>query len=334
MSGQDPNDRVLRVPGSLDGERLDRALAILADLSRSAAAAMLARRQVRVDGQVVVRGAQGVRAGSRLEMGEIPKAPRLEADPCVEFAVAFEDPHLIVVDKPWALVVHPGAGRLEGTLVSGLLAGFPELAELDGAEGTDPGRPGIVHRLDRGTSGLLVVARSVAALRSLRAQMAAHTPERLYLALVHGELVGEGLIDAPLARATRRPDRMAVSARGRPARTRYEVLSRHREPLDSTLLVLRLETGRTHQIRAHLEAIGHPVVGDPRYGAKRAEAGLEPGRFFLHGFSLVFEHPADGKRVSFGSALPADLVKVIGPLPQLQDLLVARQSEDRSGDRG
>jgi 23S rRNA pseudouridine1911/1915/1917 synthase len=210
---------------------------------------------------------------------------------------------VIVVDKAPGLVVHPGAGHARGTLVGGLLARFPDLGNLASAGVCPPERPGVVHRLDKGTSGLLVVARTAGAYASLVGQLAARTVDRRYVALVRGAVADErGEVDAPIGRSARTPTRMAVSASGKPARTAYTVLERLG---GTTLLSLTLRTGRTHQIRVHLAAIGHPVVGDERYGSP--ERTLGPGRFFLHAGALAFDHPGTGERVSFSSPLPDDL---------------------------
>ncbi|HZU79375.1 MAG TPA: pseudouridine synthase, partial [Acidimicrobiales bacterium] len=182
-------------------------------------------------------------------------------------------------------------------------------------------RPGIVHRLDKGTSGLLVVARSPAGFRSLSAQLREHRAEREYLALAVGAVASErGVVDAPIGRSSRHPDRMTVSTKGRPARTAYTVRARYREPLALTLLEVALETGRTHQVRVHLTAIGHPVVGDDRYGAGRARpAALAPliasERLFLHAWRLTVDHPTGGDRRTWESELPADLAAVLDALP-------------------
>jgi len=316
---------VVSVPALLDGVRLDRAVSLLTGVSRARAAQLVAGGLVRVGGARATGRSQPLAEGVVLEIElppERPTGPR--ADPGVALQVVHEDADVIVVDKPAGLVVHPGAGRRDGTMVSGLLARFPELAELAASGVADPERPGIVHRLDRGTSGLLAVARSERAYRSLTAQLAARTVERRYEALVAGSVEEErGVVEAPIGRSTRTPTRMAVSAEGRPARTAYRVLGRYREPLDATLLELALETGRTHQIRVHLAAIGHPVVGDDRYGTagpggRRARVGgglLAPGRLFLHAAALGFEHPATGEHVSWFSPLPADLLAVLGEAP-------------------
>jgi 23S rRNA pseudouridine1911/1915/1917 synthase len=236
------------------------------------------------------------------------ETPPLEPDPTVDFPVAYEDDAVIVVDKPPGLVVHPGAGHATGTLAQGLLARYPELAGVG-----EPGRPGVVHRLDVGTSGLLVVARTPPAYQSLVAQLGAHTVERRYITLVWGTVESDaGLVDAPIGRASKDATQMAVAEKGKPARTRYEVLERFDEPAPTTLLECRLETGRTHQIRVHLAAIGHPVVGDARYrGQRRSVPAPRP---FLHAHRLALDHPVNGERSEHHSPLPADLEEVRGVL--------------------
>jgi 23S rRNA pseudouridine1911/1915/1917 synthase len=221
--------------------------------------------------------------------------------------VVHEDADVVVVDKPPGLVVHPGAGHSDGTLVNGLVARYPEIAGVG-----DPGRPGIVHRLDRDTSGLLAVARSATAYEALTAALAERRVTRAYLALVHGlPDADEGLVDAPVGRSTRDKTRMSVSARGREARTRYAVEARYPDR-GVTLLRCTLETGRTHQIRVHLEAIGHPVVGDERYGGERGD--VRAPRVFLHATHLAFAHPVDGMALAFDSPLPPDLTAVLEAL--------------------
>jgi 23S rRNA pseudouridine1911/1915/1917 synthase len=216
-----------------------------------------------------------------------------------ELRVVHLDDALAVVDKPAGLVVHPAPSHTGPTLVD-------ELAEILGG-GSDPERPGIVHRLDKGTSGLLVVARDDEAHAALQAQVQGRDVERVYLALAGGRIGSRtGTIDAPIGRASRRRHRMAVSgAASRQARTHFEVLELL--PRESFAEV-RLETGRTHQIRAHFAAIGHPLTGDPTYGGAE-RYGLE--RQFLHAHRLAFEHPRSGERFSFESELPADLAAAL-----------------------
>jgi 23S rRNA pseudouridine1911/1915/1917 synthase len=234
-------------------------------------------------------------------------------EPDVAFAVVHADHLVVVVDKPPALVVHPGAGHGAGTLVGGLLARFPDLAELVEAGVCAADRPGIVHRLDKGTSGLLAVARTADAYRHLVNQLAARTMERQYLVLVEGEVRDDhGEIEAPIGRSARTPTKMAVTAGGKPARTAYRVLERRpgAGKGSTTLLEVALHSGRTHQIRVHMAAIGHPVVGDARYGTP--DKSLGPGRFFLHAHRLSFVHPASGGHVAFTSPLPQDLTAYLG----------------------
>jgi len=296
------------VPAALDGMRADRVVAMLADVTRARAADLVAAGLVTVGGATLSARSRPLAAGATLRI-ELPSADAtgVAADPSVRFAVVYEDSEVLVVDKPADLVVHPGAGHLEGTLVSGLLWRYPDLAGLAGI--CDPERPGIVHRLDRGTSGLLAVARTEVAYHSLVEQLAQRSVTRRYLALAEGIIAEDrGVIEAPIGRSLRQPTRMAVSGAGRPARTRYSVLQRREGRVPSTLLSLSLDTGRTHQIRVHLAAIGHPVVGDPRYGATGATPSMPPGRLFLHAAELRFEHPTTPSTVSCSSPLPGDLV--------------------------
>lgn len=296
------------LPTALDGERLDRIVSLLTGVSRAEAAALVAGGEVLVDGVPVLAGSRRVRTGQRLTITGAPApAAGLRPDPDVVFTVVHADDDVIVVDKPAGLVVHPGAGHEHGTLVHGLLARFPEIATVG-----DPARPGIVHRLDRGTSGLLVVARTPAAYDALVAQLAARAVERVYTALVWGiPDAPRGVIDAPIGRSARDPERMTVTTRGRPARTRYEVVRSFQQPAELALLRCRLETGRTHQIRVHLAAVGHPVVGDARYQGVRDPLAQALDRPFLHATRLAFTHPRTGVELRLDSPLPADLVAVL-----------------------
>ncbi|MCA1842820.1 MAG: RluA family pseudouridine synthase [Actinobacteria bacterium] len=295
------------IPAGLAGERVDRVVAMLTDLPRGEVARLVAEGLVTLDGRPVTAKGRRVAEGEQLAV-ELPAAAdlRLTPDPEVEVHVVHADDEVIVVDKQAGLVVHPGSGHKTGTLVQGLLARFPDLGSIGVGE---PDRPGVVHRLDAGTSGLLVVARTAAAYAELVEQLKARTVERRYLALVVGTVEAPaGLVDAPVGRSGADPTRMAVSSRGREARTRYETLERFTEPMECTLVECRLETGRTHQIRVHMRAIGHPVVGDPRYGGARAALGAP--RPFLHAHQLSFVHPGTGQPASFSSPLPSDLAAV------------------------
>ena len=292
-----------QIPESLDGERVDRVVSLLAGCSRSQAATLVEGGGVRLDDAVVVVGKQRVAAGQVLsvELDLIPPTPLPQADPAVPVTVVHADPDVIVVDKPAGLLVHPGAGQVDGTLVNGLLAVYPELAGVGEAH-----RPGIVHRLDRDTSGLLVVARSSAAYTALVAALADRQVTRRYLSLVWGvPEAPHGIIDAPIGRSPRHPTRMAVVVDGREARTHYEVRSSYREPSATALLTCELETGRTHQIRVHLASIGHPVVGDRDYGGVRP--ALSPPRMVLHAEHLAFTHPVSGDLLAFDAPVPQDL---------------------------
>ena len=298
------------VPGALDGVRVDKAVALVADVSRSSVSALIDQGRITVDGAPVRSRSTALRLGQELRVDRAdehrPIGP--EPDPSVVFDVVYEDAEVIVVDKPAGLVVHPGAGHRTATLVHGLLARYPELPAVAGASGADPDRPGIVHRLDRGTSGLMVVARSLLAYQSLVGQLGDRTVSRRYRVLVLGSVEGEtGVVDAPVGRSVSSPTRMAVSRRGKEARTRYRVEQRFTEPAATTLMTATLETGRTHQIRVHLSAIGHPVVADDIYSRGRSLPGTVISRPFLHAYALAFVHPGTGQPVSWTSELPDDL---------------------------
>jgi 23S rRNA pseudouridine1911/1915/1917 synthase len=300
------------VPATLDGERVDRAVSILTGRSRAEVARIVEAGQVAIGGVPVSTRSRRLVPGETLEvaLADDDAGSRLTAarpESGVAFTVVLEDEDVVVVDKPAGVVVHPGAGNFHGTLVSGLLQRFPEIGS---AGGGDAGRPGIVHRLDKGTSGLLVVARTPAAYRSLRKQIAEHSVSRGYLAVVAGHIQpDDAVIDAPVGRSRRDPTRMGVVAGGRAARTRYRVRERYTRPIDAARLELELDTGRTHQIRVHLAAVGHPVLGDERYGGLRKSVGLS--RPFLHASRLAFTHPRTGLVVEAVSPLPADLAGVL-----------------------
>jgi 23S rRNA pseudouridine1911/1915/1917 synthase len=309
----------LAVPASLDGVRVDKAVALMADLSRSAVNDLVASGRVRVDGAVVRSRSTALRLGQELvvEQGDDPGPGPIEGDPSVAFEVVYADDDLIVVDKPAGLIVHPGAGHRTGTLIQGLVARYPELRAVGQEAGTDLDRPGIVHRLDRGTSGLMVVARTADAYHSLVAQLGARTVSRHYRALVLGTVEGEsGLVDAPIGRSVSSPTRMSVSRKGKEARTRYRVEQRFSQPGPCTLITATLETGRTHQIRVHLAAIGHPVVGDAVYSQDRSLPGTTVTRPFLHAYQLSFDHPGTGQPVSWSSAMPEDLAAQLAQLSE------------------
>ena len=297
------------IPAALDGERLDRVVALLGDVSRSRASAALEAERVTLDGKVVTLRSHRVREGEELIVTGFERddvgAPAPDAG--VPVVLLHADKDVLVVDKPAGLVVHPGAGNRTGTLVNGLLASYPEIVGVGSTA-----RPGIVHRLDQGTSGALVVARSQTGYDSLVAQLAARSVGRRYEALSWGRFeTANGVVDAPIGRSARDRTRMAVVGSGRPARTGYEVMATWDDPVVSRV-ACRLETGRTHQIRVHLSAIGHPLVGDGTYGGHRE--GLELGRPFLHAAHLSCDHPGTGARLSFEASLPDDLQNLLAGL--------------------
>jgi len=286
----------VKVPAEAAGERLDRFLSTLEGVgSRAAAERLLAQERVRVNGSPQAKSHR-LAAGDELDV-ELPerRESRLEPEQ-LDLRIAFEDEHLVVVDKPAGIVVHPSAGHASGTLVHGLLGHAV-------AGGEEAERPGIVHRLDRDTSGLLVVARSEEAHRRLQRLLRRRKLVREYVALVRGRPRSRrGRIEAPIGRDRRDPTRISLDTdTPRDAVTNFEVLEmlpRH------ALLRVALETGRTHQIRVHLTAIDLPVSGDPTYGV---EGDLGLGRQFLHAARLAFPHPFTGEPVECESPLPPDL---------------------------
>src|SRR5215218_7985172 len=285
----------LTVPAEHAGERLDVFLARSAG-SRAAAQKLIEGGAVLVDGEPRPKR-HAVQAGEVVSVGELAAEPEPEAPPA-RFAVAYEDEHLLVVDKPAGVVVHPGAGHRTGTLVQALAGRV--------AGGPDPERPGVVHRLDRDTSGLLVLARGDDVHADLVTALQRRDIVREYLALVEGRPgARRGTIDAPLGRDRRVRTRMSTDTDDpREAVTHFEV---ERNLPKATLLRVRLETGRTHQIRAHLKSIGHPVLGDPEYGVP----GYDLARQFLHAPGLAFTHPVTGERIEVASALPDDLAAAL-----------------------
>lgn len=312
----------ITIPISRDGERLDRALATLQpELSRTAVQTLIKDGRVTVNGRAA-RAALKVSAGDALIVTlPPPRVVALEPEP-LPLAIVYEDADLLVVDKPAGLVVHPGAGVSAGTLVNALLHHDPAIATVGGA-----GRPGIVHRLDKNTSGLLVVARSARAYRSLVESLAAHRVRRAYGALVWGvPRPAEATIATRLGRDPRHRQRMAVLERGgREAVTRYRVVEAFGI---ASRLEVGLETGRTHQIRVHLAHRGHPVVGDPVYGGRGkkllsatarqrslATALLQDlRRQALHASDLELAHPVTGKLLRFSSPWPGDMTQVLDRL--------------------
>lgn len=293
---------VVAVPPEAAGDRLDtflQAHAADAERSRSEWHRLIARGAVELNGQSAKPG-QRVNAGDRIAIAATAHPGQLAPEDDVPFEVVYADSAMIVVNKPAGVVVHPAPGNERGTLVNGLLARFPEL------RGDDPDelRPGIVHRIDKDTSGLLVVGRTLAATADLQQQMQQRTTEKRYTVLVRGNLdEDEGLIDRPIARDPRQRQRMAVRQLGRESQTHFWVRERFGE---FTLLEVLLLTGRTHQIRVHFASIGHPVAGDDTYGPTRHPLPWL-ARQFLHACFLRLRSPADGAERTFTAPLPADL---------------------------
>jgi 23S rRNA pseudouridine1911/1915/1917 synthase len=295
------------VPPEHAGQRLDQSLArLFPDFSRSRLQAWLAAGRIIVDG-ARAESARKVRGGEVLMLAAAPDPREVSfvAEP-IPLSIVYEDEALIVIDKPAGLVVHPGSGNWSGTLLNGLLAQWPALAGVP--------RAGIVHRLDKDTTGLLVVARTLAAQTDLVRQLQARTVRREYLALVAGRVDRGGVVDAPIGRHPRERTMMAVVVTGKSAITHYEVLERF---VSCTLLRCRLETGRTHQIRVHLTSIGHPLVGDPVYGSRGIVAhAVAFGRQALHAERLGLRHPVSGAAVNWTSPLPADMAALLAGLPR------------------
>jgi 23S rRNA pseudouridine1911/1915/1917 synthase len=299
--------QMLTVDRAAAGLRLDRWLVTaVPDLSRARLQTLIDEGHVRVEG-ATRKAAHRLRGGEAVEI-EIPPAPPQELAPePIALAILHEDEHVLVVDKPAGMVVHPGAGVSRGTLAAGVLAHAPETATVGGQR-----RPGVVHRLDKGTSGLLVVAKTNLAYHALVAQLAAREVTREYLAIVHGRLArAEGRVDASIGRDPHHRQRMAIRPDGRRAVTRFRVLER----FDGfTLVECRLETGRTHQIRVHLASLGHPVASDEVYGRGRPRLPVDVEGVALHAARLAFVHPATQRRVEFASPLPPRLARLLSHL--------------------
>jgi 23S rRNA pseudouridine1911/1915/1917 synthase len=293
--------RKLTIPLEMAGLRLDQALArLIPDESRSRLARLIEEGHVRVDGEpAAVR--RKVRSGESVEVELAPRpvdnAFRPEA---IELRVVHEDEALLVIDKPAGLVVHPGSGNWEGTMLNALLHHVARSRELP--------RAGIVHRLDKETSGLLVVAKTEAAQAALVRQLQARTVKRTYLALARGRVERDGTVEAPIGRHPVQRTKMAVVASGKPAITHYRVRERFAA---HTLLECDLETGRTHQIRVHLASIGHPLEGDPVYAGRGPKAF---GRQALHAWKLAFVHPSTSAPMAFESPLPPDMAGLLEAL--------------------
>jgi 23S rRNA pseudouridine1911/1915/1917 synthase len=304
MSEQ-PNEQVFSIQAETTGQRLDHCIVeTMPDLSRSEVQRLIKA------GQILVNGAAS-KPAYRLEQGDniaisLPDSPPDIVEPeDIPLDIVYEDDDLVVINKPAGMVVHPAFGNRSGTLVNAVLSRWPEMREAGGEE-----RAGIVHRLDKDTSGLLVLAKNTAALEALQAQFKTRTVYKCYIALVEGVPDNSsGLIDAPIGRDSKQRKRMAVARDGRPAETRYDLI----EDLGTNaLLSLLLHTGRTHQIRVHLAWLGHPVVGDTVYGYRKQRIKMK--RLFLHSAELHIDSPGTGERLKFQSPLPDSLENILDKL--------------------
>lgn len=291
--------RCFVLPESLAGRRLDQALAeLLPEYSRSRIQSWIEAGRVRVDG-APARAKQKVWVGAKIDVEPLAHPSEVAAAPeAIRLSIVHEDDALLVLDKPAGLVVHPGSGNWSGTLMNALLHHAPQLAQVP--------RAGIVHRLDKDTSGLMVVAKTVEAQTALVRQLAARQVRRVYLAIVEGVVEADGRVEAPIGRHPRERTKMAVVERGKPAVTHYRVIERLP---GHTLVECRLETGRTHQIRVHMQSIGHPLVGDPVYGSRASRLLFH--RQALHAAELALVHPVSHEPMVWRSPLPADMVALL-----------------------
>jgi 23S rRNA pseudouridine1911/1915/1917 synthase len=291
------------------GQRLDRYLASTLDgISRTWVQQLIAGGSVLVNG-MPGKASYALRVGDAVQVSRIspPGSQSSNLQPLsYNLDIVYEDSDLLVVNKAAGMVVHPAPGHTGDTLVNALLAYRPELRDVGGEQ-----RPGIIHRLDKDTSGLLIVAKNTRTLAALTEQMQRHEVVKRYLALVVGSMpLDQGSIDAPIGRDPRHRQQMAITTVGsREARTHFRVLQRF--PHGHSLLLLQLETGRTHQIRVHLKAIGHPIVGDPVYGPGRKGQGLTLKRPFLHAYQLKFTHPTTNVVLELEAPLPGDLQAIL-----------------------
>ena len=288
-----------KVPADFAGQRSDYALAqMFPEYSRSRLTAWLKAGRITFNGaspapKDKVWGGETVLLNAEAD----PQTTAFRAEN-IPINVVFEDAHIIVINKPAGLVVHPGSGNWDGTLLNALLQHAPALAQIP--------RAGIVHRLDKDTSGLLVVAKTLIAQTALVRQLQDHSVTREYIAVVHGFLQKSGMVDAPIGRHKTQRTRMAVAPNGKAAITHYEPIEHY---LQATLVRCQLETGRTHQIRVHLMSLGHPLVGDPVYGANRKTPAFP--RQALHAQKLALTHPATGRRRSWNAPIPADIKELL-----------------------
>jgi 23S rRNA pseudouridine1911/1915/1917 synthase len=301
------------IPPEQAGQRLDQALAALfADITRSQLQQWIEDGRITLNGRVP-RKRDKVKEGDAVEIRVPPPVQSGWKAQALPLEIVHEDNELLVINKPPGLVVHPGAGNPEGTLLNAVVAHAPKLAQLP--------RAGIVHRLDKDTSGLLVVAKTEQARQNLIEQLQEHSVEREYLTIVNGVMVAGGTIEAPIGRHRTQRTRMAVSSQGKPAISHYRVMKKYRA---HTLVQVRLESGRTHQIRVHMAHLHYPVVGDPVYGGRlKVPTGASENlkqvlrgfrRQALHALKLSLVHPKTGKRVQWATSVPDDMSKLMEAL--------------------
>lgn len=306
-------EQIIQIQVDQPAARLDQLLAkAVPQLSRSQLQKLIRQGRVLLAEQTV-RPSTIVQPGDIITLRLPSSEPATLQPETVPLDVVFEDEALVVINKPAGMVVHPAQGHTSGTLVNALLARYPDLAAMTLTDSDSTDRPGIVHRLDRDTSGLMIVARTPAALRHLQQQFKTRTVEKIYLALVFGRpAVAEGIIDVPLGRDPRFRQKIAPRADGKPARTHYRLLEDFGQ---YSLLEIGLETGRTHQIRVHLAWLKCPVVGDTVYGRKKNALGLK--RQFLHAWRLRFQHPRSGEMIQLEAPLDPDLQVVLDQLDHM-----------------
>ncbi|MDR1349718.1 MAG: 23S rRNA pseudouridine(1911/1915/1917) synthase RluD [Zoogloeaceae bacterium] len=302
-----PERQTLHCPPEAAGKRLDRALALLLpQYSRSRLQTWIKGGQAQIDGVEIRDARKKLRGDEILTLLPLPAPEMLNNAPeDIALDIRFADAVLFILNKPAGLVVHPGSGNWSGTLMNALLHHDPQLAAIP--------RSGIVHRLDKETSGLMVVARTLTAQTSLVRQLQERSVKREYLAVAMGEITRDGVVDAPIGRHPQARTRMAVTGAGKPAVTHYQVVRRYR---GATLIACQLETGRTHQIRVHLAHLGHPLLGDPVYGRSRAAAsGLPPfSRQALHALRLTLRHPVSGENMTWEAPPPEDMSALLAAL--------------------
>ncbi|MDR2626361.1 MAG: 23S rRNA pseudouridine(1911/1915/1917) synthase RluD [Zoogloeaceae bacterium] len=304
-----PARQILTCPPEAAGQRLDQTLArLLPQYSRSRLQAWIKDGQTQIDGITTQDARKKMRGGEILTLffpSEPEERSLADAPEDIALDILFADAELFILNKPAGLVVHPGNGNRNGTLLNALLHHDPRLAAIP--------RSGIVHRLDKETSGLMAVARTLTAQASLVRQLQARSVRREYLAVALGEITRDGVIDAPIGRHRQARTRMAVTSAGKPAITRYQVVRRYR---GATLLACQLETGRTHQIRVHMAHLGHPLLGDPLYGRGRAAPPGLPAfsRQALHALRLTLRHPASGEEMRWEAPPPEDMTNLLAAL--------------------